>query len=174
MQLMNLMQHPSAIPLLAQWHFAEWHALFPQRTDTDFAAELRECLHDASKDELQLPLPQTWVVMADDGNICGSVSLLLQDMATNRDLSPWLANVFIAPEYRGQGLGKQVVLAAMAKAAARQIPRLYLFTEDQQPFYARLGWQLHKQERYEGVDVSVMSWLPTLVDGLNRGEPPRE
>lgn len=163
MQLLNLMHQPSAIPLIASWHFAEWHALFPHKTAQDFADDLACCLHDASQDELQQPLPQTWLVLSAQGEICGTVSLLLSDMTTNQDLSPWLANVFIAPEFRGQGIGKQVVQAVMAKAAARQVSPLYLFTEDQQQFYQRLGWQLLKQERYEGEWVSIMKWcyVPT-------------
>ncbi len=158
MQLLNLMQQPTAIPVIAAWHFAEWRRLFPQKTPQDFAADLACCLHDHSGAEQQLPLPQTWLVLAGNGEVCGTVSLLLQDMATNHDLSPWLANVFIAPEFRGQGMGKQVVQAAMAKAAARQIKTLYLFTEDQQLFYERLGWQVLKQEHYEGEWVTIMFW----------------
>ena len=158
MQLLNLMQQPDAIPLIASWHFAEWHQLFPHKTQQDFATDLADCLHGDASAELQLPLPQTWLVLAENGEICGTVSLLLQDMTTNHDLFPWLANVFIAPAFRGQGLGKQVVQAAMAKAAARQIKTLYLFTEDQQQFYARLGWQVLKQEHYEGEWVTIMCW----------------
>ena len=158
MQLLNLIQQPGAITSIAAWHFAEWHRLFPQKTAQDFANDLADCLHEATLDELQLPLPQTWLVLTDGAELCGTVSLLLEDMATNHDLSPWLANVFIAAEFRGQGLGKKVVQAAMAKAAARHIKTLYLFTEDQQAFYERLGWRLLKQEHYEGEWVSVMYW----------------
>jgi len=158
MQLLNLIQQPGAIPLIAAWHFAEWHSLFPHKSQVDFAADLADCLHDGSAAEPQMPLPQTWLVLAGNGEICGTVSLLLQDMTTNHDLSPWLANVFIAPEFRGQGLGKKVVQAAMAKAAARHINTLYLFTEDQQAFYERLGWQVLKQEHYEGEWVTMMYW----------------
>ncbi len=157
MQLLNLMQYPEAISRLASWHYQEWHHLFPKRTEQDFANELAECLHPESP-QVQPQLPQTWVLCSDAGEICGSVSLLLADMTTNRDLSPWLANVFIAPAYRGQGYGQTVVKAAMQQALQLHIRQLYLFTPDQQAFYQRLGWQVLKEEWYEGERVTIMTW----------------
>lgn len=153
MQLINLRQYPSAIELIAPWHFAEWGALFPDRSLADFAAELALCL---SNDVL----PQTWLLQDAAGEIVGTGSLLLQDMATNQQLSPWLANIYLVPAVRGQGLGRSLVQQIMQQAASLQIQTLYLFTEDQQAFYQRLGWQFHHSELYEGHWVSVMQWQP--------------
>ncbi len=157
MRLVNLKLHLKAIPILAHWHYQEWHHLFPERSEQDFAHELTECLHPESS-QVQAQLPQTWVLVSDAGEVCGSVSLLLADMTTNHDLGPWLANVFIAPAYRGQGLGQKIVKAAMQQAFALKLERLYLFTPDQQAFYQRLGWHVHKQEFYEGEWVTLMTW----------------
>jgi len=153
MQLINLRQRPAAIELIAPWHYAEWGALFPGRSLADFAAELALSLAPAA-------VPQTWLVQNAAGEIVGTGSLLLQDMATNQQLSPWLANIYLVPEVRGQGLGRALVQQLMQQAAQLQIQTLYLFTEDQQAFYQRLGWQLHHTELYEGHWVSVMQWQP--------------
>lgn len=144
MQLINLRENPQAIPQIAQWH-----ALFPQKTEADFAAELEESLAGDS-------IPQTWLLLDEYNNICGTGSLLLRDMNTNHQLSPWLANIFLRPENRGQGLGRFLVQQLMHEAQQREVPVLYLFTEDQQSFYQKLGWQLHHRELYEGQWVSVM------------------
>ena len=149
MQLINLKLHPQAIPQIAQWHFNEWHALFPERTLADFAAELAESLQSDD-------IPQTWLLLDEQQNVCGTGSLLLRDMNTNHQLSPWLANIFLRPENRGQGLGRALVLQLMQQARERGVSVLYLFTEDQQSFYEKLGWQLHHRELYEGEWVSVM------------------
>lgn len=149
MQLINLKLHPEAIPKIARWHFDEWHTLFPGRTTADFAAELAESLQ--SED-----IPQTWLLLDEHNEICGTGSLLLRDMTTNQELSPWLANIFLCPEHRGQGLGRYIVQQLMLQARQREVPVLYLFTEDQQSFYEKLGWQLHHRELYEGEWVSVM------------------
>ena len=153
MQLINLRQRPAAIDLIAPWHFAEWGSLFPGRSLADFAAELALCLSEQH-------LPTTWLLLDDAGDVVGTGSLLLQDMTTNQELSPWLANIYLLPAARGQGLGKWLVQQLMLQAVQLEIPKLYLFTEDQQPFYQRLGWQLHHTEYYEGHWVSVMQWQP--------------
>jgi hypothetical protein len=70
MQLINLCQRPTAIDLIAPWHFAEWGALFPERTLADFAAELALCLTDQH-------LPTTWLLLDDAGDVVGTGSLLL-------------------------------------------------------------------------------------------------
>jgi N-acetylglutamate synthase-like GNAT family acetyltransferase len=155
MQLINLCQRPAAIDLIAPWHFAEWGALFPDRSLADFAAELALCLGEQH-------LPATWLLLDDAGDVVGTGSLLLQDMTTNQELSPWLANIYLLPEVRGQGLGTWLVQQLMLQATQLAIPKLYLFTEDQQAFYQRLGWQLHHTEYYEGHWVSVMQWQPQL------------
>lgn len=149
MQLINLKLQPQAIPQIAQWHFDEWRALFPEKTLADFAAELAESLQSDD-------IPQTWLLLDAGHNVCGTGSLLLRDMKTNHHLSPWLANIFLRPESRGQGLGRALVLQLMQQARQRGVPVLYLFTEDQQAFYEKLGWQLHHRELYEGEWVSVM------------------
>ena len=149
MQLLNLRERPDAIALIANWHFTEWHALFPTRTQEDFAAELTQCLSP----EL---LPQSWLLLDADQQICGTASLLLQDMTTNQHLSPWLANIYITPAVRGRGLGQWLVQAVMAQAKSLGLQQLYLFTEDQSDFYQKFGWQHHHQEQYEGHWVYVM------------------
>lgn len=151
MQLFNLNSCPGFIPTIAQWHFDEWHALFPHKSLQDFAADLRESLQ-------QEGLPQTWVLLDEHGAAAGTASLLLSDMTTNQDLSPWLANIYIHPLERGKGLGKQVVLQVMAEARQRNLRTLYLFTEDQQTFYEKLGWELHHREFYENHWVAVMQY----------------
>jgi len=152
MQLINLKLQPHAIPQIAQWHFDEWHALFPERTLADFAAELTESMHSHT-------IPQTWLLLDEQQNVCGTGSLLLRDMNTNQHLSPWLANIFLLPECRGRGLGRALVQQLMQEASQLGVTVLYLFTEDQQSFYEKLGWQLHHRELYEGEWVSVMLWI---------------
>lgn len=151
MQLLNLLECADFIPTIASWHFDEWHALFPHKSVEDFAADLRESLQ-------QDGLPQTWVLLDEQGEAIGTASLLLSDMTTNQQLSPWLANIYIHPLQRGKGLGKQVVKHVMAEAHQRELRKLYLFTEDQQAFYEKLGWELHHREFYENHWVAVMQY----------------
>lgn len=149
-KLILLKQQPELIPMLAHWHYLEWGALFPEKTEADFAADLADSLN-----EQQLPI--SWVVVYEH-QVVGTASLLLHDMQTNRELSPWLANIYLAPSVRGKGLGKWLVQRVMTEARQLGLMQLYLFTEDQAAFYQRLGWQVLKQELYQGKAVTIMSW----------------
>lgn len=159
MYLLNLREQPDAIPMIARWHFDEWHALFPYKNLQDFADDLRQSLQPGT-------IPQSWLLLADPAEhtepagsplIVGTASLLAHDMTNNQQLSPWLANIYIHPDWRGRGLGQQIVRHVMTQARALGLTTLYLFTEDQQAFYEKLGWQLHHRELYEGEWVSVMT-----------------
>lgn len=151
MRIISLTERPEAIAEVARWHYQQWHALFPQRSEADFASELAQCLGA----EL---VPQTWLLLDDADVVAGTCSLLTHDMTTNLDLSPWLANIYLRADLRGQGLGRLLVKQVMQAASAAQFPRLYLFTEDQQRFYQQLGWQVLRQQEYEGHAVTVMCY----------------
>lgn len=149
MKLCALRDRPDLVTEVAGWHHAEWQALYPGKSLGDFA------------DDLRLPpgadgVPRTWLLL-DGEAVVGTASLLAHDMATNRDLTPWLANIYIRPERRGEGLGRQLVRHAMEEARQLGIATLYLFTADQQAFYERLGWSLLKVEPYEGTPVAIMA-----------------
>lgn len=146
-ELLNL--HQDELPKLANWHYQEWHNLYPEKTADDFALDLQESLQQGF-------VPSTWVLV-DNGKVVGSTSLLKQDMSANSDLTPWIANVFIEPGHRGRGLGKVIIKEVMRQAKLNDLSRLYLFTEDQMAFYQNLGWQIIRQHDYNGAEVSVMS-----------------
>lgn len=145
----NLIDHPELLETLAQWHYTEWGALYPEEELQDFIEDLR----GSQPGEL---LPATWVLMEED-QVWGSASVIEQDMNTNTELRPWLANVYIHPDKRALGLGRALVKEVLAQCRARGIKQLFLFTPDHQAFYQSLGWETLKQERYEGKRVFVMT-----------------
>ncbi|GGW52584.1 GNAT family N-acetyltransferase [Alishewanella tabrizica] len=148
---LTLLKHyPEHIPEIAKWHFQEWGELFPEKSEADFASDLAATLNDGT-------VPLSWVLMLDE-QVVGTASILLDDMQTNRDLSPWLANIYLAPAARGKGLGKWLVQQVMLQAQQLGLTKLYLFTEDKPEFYQQFGWQPLKQERYEGTLVTIMYW----------------
>lgn len=148
MTLLPLADRPEAVALLAEWHYREWHHLYPRESLQDFAADLQHSLQRGT-------VPCTWILQQGDA-VWGSASVLERDMDTNTDLGPWLANVYIHPERRGRGLGRQLIRDVMAECRAMGIDKLYLFTPDQERFYQSLGWQTRKHERYHGEEVCIM------------------
>lgn len=148
MQIIDLKDNPESLQTLAQWHHVQWSYLSPERTLAQRIDEM------ASHLEATL-VPSTWVAVENDV-VMGSASLLHDDMHTHPELSPWLASVFIAPKFRRRGIAAKLVLHVMQQARAGGIETLYLFTPDQAALYAKLGWQLLRQEAYAGDQVTLM------------------
>lgn len=69
---------------------------------------------------------------------------------------PWLASVFVVPEWRGKGIASALVKRVEAEAAAHGFERIYLYTPDQQALYRRLGWQDREDVEYRKEHVTVM------------------
>src|ERR1051325_5200781 len=101
MQISYLADHPEFIPAVARWHHGEWSYLRPGDTLEARIVRLRDsCGHR------QIPT----VVIALEGKAAlGSAMLIDHDMDTRMELTPWLAGVFVAPDYRGRGMGGALV-----------------------------------------------------------------
>lgn len=52
----------------------------------------------------------------------------------------WLADVFIAEEYRGRGLGKWLVEVVLSHPDVQSVPRWFLATRDAHELYRRFGF----------------------------------
>ena len=73
------------------------------------------------------------------------------------ELSPWLAAVYVLPEFRRQGIGSQLVRAIEETGKRLLLERLYLFTPDREAFYARLGWSLLELAEYRNHTNVIMT-----------------
>ncbi len=143
-----LADHARFVPLVSRWHFEEWAGSRPGATLAAWTAGLaRRCERDR--------IPTTFVAMVDSQRV-GSASLVLWDMDTRRDLSPWLGSVYVLAAFRRRGIASALVRHALARAREFRVERLYLWTDSAAPLYERLGWRPFCQERYEGRSVLVM------------------
>ena len=52
----------------------------------------------------------------------------------------YLADVFVLPAHRGQGVARAMIEALHAHPELQGLRRWALFTRDMQPVYAKLGW----------------------------------
>lgn len=134
--------------MLAQWHHAQWSYLNPERTLAQRIEEMNSHLDTAL-------VPSTWVAVEND-TAMGSASLLHDDMHTHPELSPWLASVFVAPEFRRRGIAAMLVRHVMQQARDGGIETLYLFTPDQAGLYSKLGWDVFSEETYLADTVTLM------------------
>ena len=155
----SLVGYPQFIPTLAEWHHAQWSYLDVGKSVAQRAATLRT--HGRAT------VPMTLIALSRD-TLLGSASLIAHDMDTRMDLSPWLASVYVAPAYRGHGVGSALVRQVVARAAALDFPALYLFTPDRAGFYERLGWHVLEHVRYRGYRQVLMSISLDRSEGTSR------
>lgn len=148
MTIINLSQEPYHIPTLAKWHQAEWSDLNPGQTLEHRIERMQAYLSDKF-------VPSTFIYKH-EGRLAGSAAIIESDMDTRPELTPWLASVYVAPEFRRQGIGSKLVEHVMRQAKAAGIAKLYLFTPDQADFYKKLGWTAMGEETYRACPVTVM------------------
>ncbi|MGR2739369.1 GNAT family N-acetyltransferase [Billgrantia sp. Q4P2] len=136
------------VATVASWTFAEWGHLNPGHTaETWREAFRRECGEGG--------VPSVFVAMQCDQPV-GTAALMAEDMASRGELTPWLASVFVLPEWRGRGIAARLIRRVEEEAADSGFDQFYLYTPDQQGLYRRLGWQDHEELSYRGEEVSIM------------------
>lgn len=148
MHIELLAHHRDTIPTLAQWFFDEWSYIYPDRTLQDFEDSIAERVNT---DKIPLAL-----VAFEGAELIGTVCLKVHDMDTRKDLSPWLAGLFVKKEWRNRGAGTKLVQAIEAKAVELGIRRPFLYTPDAEGFYAKLGWSVTERTAYQNCQVTIM------------------
>ena len=149
MRIVYLADYPEFIPELARLHFAEWRYLNPGET------------LEGKKDYLRSNCGRrgvpTFVIAVDGATLAGSASLIAQDMDDRPELTPWLADVFVKPEFRGKGVATSLIQRIENEAQSAGISRLFLYTPDAADLYRRLGWEDVEEYVYKGTNVLIMA-----------------
>jgi GNAT superfamily N-acetyltransferase len=156
MHIELLADHPLLVPVISGWHFDEWSDRYPGTTCAAWTWELAgRCERDR--------IPVTFVAMVDAEPI-GSASLVVCDMDTRPDLSPWLAAVYVLPAFRRRGIATALVTHVLTQARQFGVRQLYLWTDTAASLYSRLGWCPLGEESYKGQRVLVMMHDLFLAD----------
>jgi GNAT superfamily N-acetyltransferase len=71
----------------------------------------------------------------------GTASVIASDLEGRPQLTPWVAAVWVEPQYRGRGVGGALVGRAARECFALGVARAYLCARPALTgFYERLGW----------------------------------
>ena len=147
----RLCEVSSFAPALAEAHAREWGHLYAHWNQETALADFR--LERAGSD-----LPTTWVAHYPAGILLGSVSLVLDDLPGHPGLNPWLASLFVFPRFRGRGLGRVLTQKALDFLHEHRYPHAFVFTEDQVPFFSKLGFSVHSPAQANGHPITIMKW----------------
>ncbi|HEY1172745.1 MAG TPA: GNAT family N-acetyltransferase [Verrucomicrobiae bacterium] len=145
-----LADHPEFIPVIAEWYFREWGKY---RAGDSVERRIGRLTEAANRRAVP-----TVIVAYEGDRILGSAMLVACDMESRKELSPWVAGVFVEAAERGKGIGAALVERVIEEAKALGFPWLYLFTFSTEEYYARLGWEVVERTEYLGAGVTVMRW----------------
>lgn len=128
-----LADHPEAIPTLSQWFRAQWPDYYAEHTLADIAQDF---VAEANRSGIPVRL-----VAFADGELAGTITLREEATWTLPDYRPGLGGLFVAKQYRGQGIGTKLVKAGLNVAQEQGYERVYTTTVAARGILARLGWR---------------------------------
>lgn len=100
-------------------------------------------------------VPTTFVALI-DGEAVATASLIKHDMDTRKDLTPWLADVFVKKDYRKRGIASSLVKRVITEAEEIGFSKIYLYSREAEGLYKKLGWELIERTNYYGDEVPIM------------------
>lgn len=148
MEIKYLVEVQDYLPEISMWLYNQWGVKHDDSSPADWVKELQQRLN---KDEL----PMTFVAVRGEKPI-GTSSLVECDMETKSELTPWLADVYVPPEERAQGIATKLVQRINEEAKKLGYDKYYLFTRQATGFYLKLGWEIIETTTYKGKKVDVM------------------
>ena len=147
-QFAFLADRPEDVPLVMKW----WHSFWGDRMG-NLDTYTEQFLATLGKQELPLD-----IVAIKDNQLVATAALKDHEM---EEIFPgyqyWMGSIFVAPEYRGQGIARMLVKEIIRLAEQHRLPQLYLQTVDLTGgLYAQLGWQPVERLKYRGEETLVM------------------
>ena len=92
-----------------------------------------------------------------DGQPAGSCLFVREETDPKHDLTPWLAALYVAPEFRKLGIASALVRAIEQHARDVGCTELYLYTITAEPVYAKLGWIVRERFDWHGEKFVLMA-----------------
>ena len=153
MRIEPLALHPEVLPLLAGWFEVPWPDYYGAGGRGDAKRDLQAY---ANLDGLPYG-----VVAFHEGAACGVAALKADSIASHAHLSPWAAAGLVRADFRGRGIGPQLLLALEDRARGMGFSRIYCATNTAERLLLRLGWRLMERVAHDGEVVGLYEKLLT-------------
>ena len=130
-KIVNMADYPQFIEEVSKLLWEEW-SRHNGKTLEEVTYRTKHCL---KKDKI----PQIHIAIR-SAELLGTVSLWTCDLSKRQDLSPWMACLYVKPEYRGMGIGTSLQKKSVEVAEELKYKKLYLITEHEN-YYEKMGWK---------------------------------
>lgn len=144
MQISNLRHQPSLTAMIAD---RVWNAWW---TDSGVSRSAFLAGFQPMLEADNIP----FALVAHDGeSYIGSVLVIENDLDERRQYAPWIAALWVDPDFRKQGIAATLILAARRQAAAHGHDICYLCaTVEKREYYLKQGFEL-LEEDVTGLDI---------------------
>ena len=145
----NLLDYPEHLETVSRWVYEE----FIDKSSKKYE-EIKEFFSKRFYDKL----PITLIALKDEQCV-GTISLFEGDLDTRRDLRPWLAALYVDKNYRGQGIGEELIICVINKVEELGYHTIYLRTEHASEYYKKRKWEfVCKTKDGKGIDTEVYKY----------------
>jgi GNAT superfamily N-acetyltransferase len=142
-----LADHTDALPALQRMFEAEWPDHYGAHGPGDAAGDLAAyCGRDV------LPVG---VVALLDGEVVGIAALKAASIDAYPQFTPWAAAGLVVPQWRGRGVGAQLIAALQAQAMRLGHRAIYAGTATAGSLMRRMGWEYLDTTPQHGINVAV-------------------
>jgi GNAT superfamily N-acetyltransferase len=181
-RIASLADHLDLVPTVAQWLHQEWDYLYPGGSLQTRTKQVYERAQPSG-------IPTVFIALNEETPV-GTSCLLVYDSAVDRAIeaahtadaargqadlkwletrtipTPWLASVYVVPEYRRRGIASRLVRHTMQAAQRMGVDTLYLYTDtdDAEALYRSLGWQILERLVYTEMHTTLLFADLTKID----------
>ena len=147
----SLAEYPHHWQLAAQWSFDAWRHEFPSDTVQTYLDQYALAASESEK------LIEVFTAIDSQDNLLGVATLVDDDELPDApEPGPWLAAVFVTPDARKFGVGSALVEHVVNRARELGYPKIYLYTEHQENWYASKSWTKIRDIVFLGLHHTVM------------------
>lgn len=155
----NLKDTPEHIETVSEWLWEQWAK--------SNGYTLNDIIYRTSHSMCEHRIPKMYVALY-DGKPVGTAALWSNDLPVRQDLYPWLAVLYVLPEYRGQRIAEYLQNKCISSARKLGFSALYLETTLEN-YYERYGWE-YLESVNEGKESYVKLYkydlLKNIIDNI--------
>lgn len=151
-QIIPIQKDDEILTTVASWSIQQWGADFPDDSIDTYLDLYAESITSSTG------IPRVFLALNAHMQPVATITFVADDDLPNAiESGPWLAALFVLPEYRHRGLGKSLVRTVVKHARVLGYSTLYLYTADQVKWYEDMGWSVVREARLSDHNVTVMA-----------------